>query len=132
MPEFEFDQDALDASLDLIGRTGAKQIELGWVHDNVPAEKMGWYAHAQYHGSRITAESTGPVEAVEALARKLLDGGQCAFCGLTVSLGDYPGKRCRWTRSGKQWVRGCEDTHAERNQAIVDEARRTLRGDLDA
>lgn len=126
----EFDQDALNAALDLVGRTGAKQIEIGWLHDDVPVEKMGWYAHAQYHGLRLTAESVGPVEAVETLARRLLDGGTCAYCGLTVSLGDYPGRRCRWTRQGAAWVRGCEATHPERNQKIVDEARRTLRGDL--
>lgn len=130
MPQPTFDEDAMDAGLDLIGRTGAKQIEIGWLHDDVPVEKMGWYAHAQYHGTRITAESIGPVEAIEALARRLLDGGTCAFCGQKVSLGDYPGKRCRWTRHGDRWVRGCEATHTERNQALVDEAKRTLRADL--
>lgn len=128
----QFDQDALDAGLDLIGRSGAKQIEIGWLHDGVPVAQMGWYAHAQYHGTRITAESCGPVEAVEALARRLLAGGTCTFCGLKVALSDHPGKWCRWTRQGAAWVRGCEATHAERNQAIVDEARQTLRGDLNA
>lgn len=128
----EFDQDALDASLDVIGRVGAKQFEIGYVHEGVPIEKSGWYAHVQYHGTRVTAQDhCGPVEAAEALARRLLDDGTCAYCGLKVSLGDYPGKRCRWTRDGKRWFRGCEATHSERDPRVVAAAKRALRGDLD-
>lgn len=124
-----WDQDALDAALKLVGRTGAKQLEVGFLHDDVPIEEAGWYAHAQYHGARITSENhRGLVEAVEGLARRLLEGATCTFCGLTISLGQFPGKRCRYTRHSDTWVRGCEATHSERNQALVDAGVRQARG----
>jgi len=41
------DEDALIAAADLVGRTGATGFEIGYLHDDVPAEKAGWYAHAQ-------------------------------------------------------------------------------------
>jgi hypothetical protein len=124
-----WDQDALHAGLHLIERTGAKQVEIGYLHEDVPAEQAGWYAYAQYHGARVTAQDhQGPVEAVEALARQLLDGGLCAFCGQKIALGDYPGRRCRWTRHGDEWVRGCAATHAERDPKIVEAGRRQARG----
>lgn len=108
-----FDTDALDAAINLIGRTGAQAFEIGYLHDDVPIEKAGWYAHAQYQGARVTAEQhPGPVEAAEALARRLLAGGQCAHCKGTITLAEHRGdegpKLCRWTRRGARWDRGCE------------------------
>jgi hypothetical protein len=124
-----WDQDAMDAALNLIGRTGAHGMGVGYLHDDVPADRAGWYAHAQYRGARITAQDhVGPVEAVEALARRLLDGALCTHCGQRIALADFPGKRCRWTRRGPQWVRGCEDTHTERIQRLVDAGLRQARG----
>lgn len=129
MPNPGWDQDALNAGLHLIERTGAMQTEIGYLNDDVPADQADWYAHAQYFGARITSEHhIGPVEAVEGLARRLLDGGLCAFCGQIVSLGDFPGKRCRWTRNGDQWVRGCAATHSERDSKIVAAGRLQARG----
>lgn len=125
-----WDQDALNAALHVVERTGAKQTQIGYLREGVPVEQAGWYAHAQYHGARVTAEEhPGPVEAAEALARRLLDGGLCAFCGQRISLGDYPGRRCKWTRRGDKWVRGCEATHHERIEAIVDAGARQARGE---
>ena len=46
------DQNALDASIHLVGRTGATSFEIGYLNDGVP------------------------VEAAEALARRLLDGAK--------------------------------------------------------
>jgi hypothetical protein len=124
-----WDQDAFAAACDLIERTGAKQFEVGYLHDDVPVEKAGWYAHAQYHGARITAQDhPGPVQATEALARQLLEGGVCTYCGLKIALADYPGRRCRWTRQGPKWVRGCAATHTDRDQALVDAGRKQARG----
>jgi hypothetical protein len=124
-----WDQDALDAGLDLVGRTGAKSIEIGFLHEDVPVEEAGWYAHVQYHGARVTSEDhKSPVDAVEGLARQLLESGLCAFCGERIALADFPGKRCRWTRNGKQWTRGCEATHTERIPAIVEAGRIQARG----
>lgn len=114
------DEDALFAAADLVGRTGAKSFEIGYLHDDVPAAEAGWYAHAQYKGARITEEGAGPVEAAEALARRLLAGGKCTRCGGLIALSGhgafaYPSAtltdgtswtaedakaaaQCRWTR----------------------------------
>lgn len=51
------DQDALDAAVDLIGRTGARGFEVGFLGDDAPAAKARWYAHAQYAGARVIAEN---------------------------------------------------------------------------
>src|SRR6202035_2515601 len=37
------DEDAVKACADLVGRTGAKSFECGYLRDNVPAEQAGWY-----------------------------------------------------------------------------------------
>ena len=134
------DDDAIIAAADLVGRTGARQLEIGYLHEDVPPDQAGWYAHAQYRGTRITAEDhPGPVEAVEALARRLLDGGLCTHCRGLIALSDagamvYPGAgrtdgttwtdedvagvksrpQCRYRREGKRWVRGCLDRFPER------------------
>ncbi|WP_410877384.1 hypothetical protein [Nocardia sp. A7] len=112
-PDIEMDQDAFDAAVNLIPRTGARELEIGYLHDDVPMKEAGWYAHAQYQGARIIAEDhPGPLEAVEALARRLLAGGQCTHCKRTITLSGSsqkpkPGKWCRWTRQGDRWERGC-------------------------
>ena len=109
MSATSFDDDALTAAIDLVGRTGATGFEVGYVHDNVATEDAGWYAHAQYRGARVTHEACGPVEAAEGLARRLLNGGKCTHCGRTVTLSSVSaGKRCKWTRRGDRWARGCE------------------------
>lgn len=112
-PEW-WDQDALNASLDLIERAGAHAFEVGYLREDVPTDQADWYAVAEYRGSKVMVEHrAGPVEAAEALARKLLNGGQCAHCGQVVSIsGNRPGV-CRWTRQADKWVRGCVDTHRE-------------------
>lgn len=125
------DEDALIAAADLVGRTGAKGFEIGYLHEDVPAEQAAWYAHAQYRGARITeSDHKGPIEAAEALARRLLGGGKCTKCGGLVALSDsgamiYPSatltdgtkwtaedakaaSQCRWTRIGRKWVAGCQ------------------------
>ena len=119
-PGYDLDQDAMTAAADLVGRSGAGSLELGHLDDldDVPIEEARWYAHAQYRGTRISVENhRGPVEAMEALARRLLSGGQCAYCARPVVLAGPTtriGKVCRWSRQGDAWVRGCVDTHDER------------------
>jgi hypothetical protein len=124
------DEDALFAAADLVGRTGAKEFTLGYLHDDVPAAEAGWYAYAQYKGARITEEGAGPVEAAEALARRLLAGGKCTRCGGLITLSGSgafayehahladgttwtareaaKARQCRWTRLGKRWEAGCQ------------------------
>lgn len=124
------DREAIIACADLVGRTGAKQFQIGYLHDDVPVEEAGWYAHAQLRGARITAENhRSPEEAADALSTRLLTGGQCQHCRGLVALSDdgamafdstlATGERwtieqqrqagqCRWRRLGARWVRGCE------------------------
>jgi len=110
MNEAALDQDAADAALDLIRRTGAEGMEVGFLRDDVPTDKADWYAHAQYRGARIISEHhRGPVEALEGLARRLLAGGVCTHCGKRIALRGKSRMQCRWTRHGRKWVRGCEE-----------------------
>lgn len=124
------DEDAITALADLAGRTGARQLQIGYLHDDVPVQEAGWYAHAQYKGARITVDDQpGPVEAADALARRLLDGAKCMTCGGLVTLSDEGAMAyntplvdgspwtveqaaaaglCRWRRVGPRWERGCQ------------------------
>lgn len=125
----DLDEDAVHAAADLVGRAGATRLEVGWLHDGVPVEDAAWYASAHYRGTRVIEENyPGPVEALTALARRLLTGAMCR-CGRLVSLDDagavfYPGTRyadgstrdeaqvraaglCRWTREGNRWYGAC-------------------------
>jgi hypothetical protein len=112
------DEDAVIACADLAGRTGARQLELGYLHDEAP---HSWYASASYKGARITVENqAGPVEAADAMARRLLDGARCTHCRRKVALSGggaaawvggaaehMTGLSCRWRRMGARWERGC-------------------------
>lgn len=128
----DIDQDAVVAAADLVGRAGARQFECGYLDDD-PA-KADWYATATLKGAKIIVEDhPGPVEACEALARRILEGGKCAHCGGLVALSDNgavafgeavmadgstwtaeeaaEAGQCRWMRMGDRWVRGCLATH---------------------
>lgn len=125
------DQDALEATADLVDRSGARALQIGYLHDDVPPEDAAWYASADYQGARIIEEDhRGPIEALDALARRILTGAKCAHCGGLVALSDlgaiaYPttamadgttwtaaeaarAGQCRWRRLGNRWERGCE------------------------
>lgn len=122
------DEDALFAAADLVGRTGAKEFQLGYLNDEPPHQ---WYAYASYKGARISVDDcAGPIEAAEALARKLLTGGKCTKCGGLIALSGSgavayrapvmadgstwtaeeaaAAGQCRWTRMGKRWEAGCQ------------------------
>jgi hypothetical protein len=130
VPLNEDDEDVMYAAVDLIGRTGAREMQVGYLHEDVPSSKADWWAHAQYRGARVSVEHhTGPVQALEALAERLIVGGKCAHCGKYTTLHSdggivYPdglladGTRvdveearrvgfCHWQRINRSWVRGC-------------------------
>lgn len=113
----EMDDDAFNAAVELIGRTGANAFEIGFAREDVPVEQAGWYAQAQYRGARIIVEEhRTPVEAAEALARRLLTGGRCTHCRGTITLSDRApttGPACRWTRQAARWERGCLESATE-------------------
>jgi hypothetical protein len=125
------EQEIILATVDLVRRTGARDFNLGHLHDDVPVDKAGWYAEAYYCGARLIAENMpGPIEACDMLARRLLDGGKCNGCGGLVALSPfgaiaYPGStmadgttmtggqartmpHCLWRRIGPRWKAGCE------------------------
>lgn len=107
------DSDALVAAADLVGRSGASNFQVGYLHDDDDPSFLvfgpQWYAHAQYRGRRITAEGFDrPDDAADHLAKKILAGGQCAHCALIVSLDFDAPERCHWWREADRWVRGCE------------------------
>lgn len=118
---------AVKACADLVGRTGARQFECGYLEDDVP--EPGWYAVAVYKGTKIIAEDkASPAEACDKLAARLLTGAQCQHCKKLVTL-DARGAMARdatlidgrtwtaeeqakaglrhWTRPGDKWLRGC-------------------------
>lgn len=107
------DDQAVAAAVALVGRTGAADLEIGYLDDDVPSEVARWYAKARYGGQIVTVEDqAGPLEAVEGLAFRLIDGGICTRCNRQISrtLAD---DRCVWTRDGSEWVRGCADSHPD-------------------
>lgn len=115
----EPDQEAIAAAADLVGRTGARNLTVGFLHEDVPVEEAGWWAKAQYKGAVIMVEDHKGLDlALEALAQRLLRGAQCRFCGREVTLGGSRQAsdvfRCRWRREGPEWLRGCVETHHER------------------
>jgi hypothetical protein len=123
------DEDALVAGSDLVQRAGAKQLDVGYLDEDVPVHKARWYAKAQFRGAvQIVEDQPGPVEAVEALARLLLEGGRCVACGQTISLtSGRPGPVCRWTRMGARWEAGCGGRDPGPNRAQRRRVRRRRR-----
>ncbi|GIF08692.1 hypothetical protein [Actinoplanes siamensis] len=99
--------DIVIACADLAGRAGATSFEIGYLHDDVPADEAGWYAHVQYRGARITAEDhRSPTGAALALAERLLRGATCR-CRRPVTLSDAA-EGCRWRLVGQRWEPGCD------------------------
>lgn len=106
------DTERLDAAINLIGRTGAADLEIGYLDDDVPVSQARWWAKARYGGEIVTAEDQpSPDAAAEALAKRLLTGGKCVHCMRTVSVEEGDG--CVWRREGSRWLRGCEEEHPE-------------------
>ena len=136
MGQPQLDDDAITACADLVGRTGATNFQIGYLHDDVPVEQAGWYALAQYSSARISVEDQrGPVEAADALSRRILTGAQCFHCKKLVALSDHgavafnsrlpdgsfwsvqaaaQAGQCRWRRMGPRWARGCEEADSGR------------------
>jgi len=120
------DRNQVQACADLVGRSGARQFEIGFLNDEPP---HAWYAHAMFRGARIQVENqAGPAQAAMALAQKILTGAKCR-CGRLVAL--RPGGavafrktrmadgtewsaaqaaragQCRWRLVGARWEPSC-------------------------
>lgn len=128
----DIDKDAFIAAADLVARSGGRHLQFGYLRENVPVHLAEWWAGARYRGARVGVDTyPGPVEAVEALARRLLTGAKCNLCGRLVALTDgvafaYHNAtlvdgttwnveqaarvgQCRWRREGQRWRSACED-----------------------
>lgn len=117
------------AAAEMAFRSGGQEFEIGWLHDDVPAEQRAWYAHATYQGTRLRVDGLpGPGAAAATFVSRVLDGGQCQLCGKLSTTdparalgGDKTllnGKQwtqadqvkagiCVWRRQGPHWVEGC-------------------------
>jgi len=133
-PYSDEQMERLDAATELIARTGATNLQFGFLHDDVPVCDAEWYATASYQGTRIICENKRhPIEAIEGLATRLLTGAQCQKCKRLITLnpmGAYAADSrlldgtkwsaeeqiaaglCLWVRVGRHWV-GCEDGRNE-------------------
>lgn len=138
------DTDVLLACVDLIGRAGAKNFEIGYLNDaDDPAyatHGAQWWAKAQYQGHRISVDGFAlPDTAAEALARKVLKGAKCrcgrlvrlagahaAFAHLDAEMADGTrwtadeAKRagqCEWRRIGPKWEPSCDAPPIRLNRA---------------
>lgn len=99
--------DEVMACADLVNRAGGVEFELGYLHDDVPMSEAGWYAHAKFRGTRITAEDhPSPSSAALVLAERVLSGAQCK-CGRTVALRPGSKRGCQWQLVGPRWEPGC-------------------------
>jgi len=131
VPPSASQDEAVQACADLVGRTGARSFEVGYLHDDVPAAQAGWFATAVYKGAKLTAENKASAgEACDALAARVLSGARCQHCKGLVALSDdgafayhearlatgeqwnaedaAKAPQCRWTRTGGRWERGCK------------------------
>lgn len=124
----ESDGLALRAVAVLAGRTGARQFQFNCKYPDRPFAQQSWWALAVYAGGRrLMADGhVSPQEACDALARRLLDGGQCLGCGKFSFVHCEDGYRvpdaaaaarakregvCRWRREGgARWARECGES----------------------
>lgn len=131
----KYDEDAFVAAVTLIGHTGAKEFEIGYLHPDVPIQKAAWWAKAQYQGARIMVEQhISPVDAAEALAERILTGGKCTWCEGLIALNSEDAKgQCLWRRIGRRWEPGCIHGHSTAPKAPKDRAaRRRLAREFEA
>lgn len=123
--------DPVLACADLVGRTGARQWELGYLHEDVPIEEAGWWCSAIYKGHKvIVMDQPHPVAAAMTLAARLLTGAKCR-CGRLVALSPEgavayehslmadgstwtvgqatAAGQCLWHLNGRRWEPSCPE-----------------------
>lgn len=118
------DEALLVAHAELVGRAGASDLTIGFSE----AEPATWWATATLtafveqdshevlvtDGVQLVAVEgqKGPIEALRALAVKLIESGMCAHCGSTVTtdkdIAEWNPEKCHWRIVNNAWVRGCE------------------------
>lgn len=77
-PEEAASDPRLTAAIDLIGRSGARSVELRYDEEGDP---VVWIAVAQWPHGLLCGSDFTPAGAAMALADRAFDGGLCAHCG---------------------------------------------------
>ena len=98
----DLNDDVIVACMDLVGRTGARDFQMGYLNDGPDwSESPEWYAEASFQGAKLTSGThPSPDLAAMALALRLLRGAVCR-CGQQITLSDTPSEpRCRWRLVG--------------------------------
>lgn len=104
----DLNSDVVVACVDLTARAGARDFEIGYLHDDVPPSEAGWWASAGYQGTKImTEDHSSPEAAALALAQRLLSGATCR-CGKAVHITDAR-SGCRWRLVANRWEPGCDE-----------------------
>jgi hypothetical protein len=109
------------AGLDMIRRTGARDVEIRWAggpEDEQVAGPLVWTVVVSYSDDRAEADSAvaSPVEAVLRLCERLIDGGRCVHCGrmtsfvpdLNTAVLDQFSCVTAWDPELETFRRGCE------------------------
>ncbi|HEV2071079.1 MAG TPA: hypothetical protein VGR26_14915 [Acidimicrobiales bacterium] len=114
-------QDRLVAACDMVGRSGARSLELGYhpafdEHGNeldeatTPAHRFRWWAKATYQGAVLAVDDgRGPIETVEALAARVQKDARCGRCGRLICWGGTRRRYCWWRRTDGRWEPGCDE-----------------------
>lgn len=112
--------ECVQAIADLVGRSGAREFEMGYVDAEVEGGPETWYCTAVYRGAKLFVDDQPtPAHAADGLAHVILDGGMCTHCGektstrgtplgVYIKFGRSKKARCIWYRDGNVWKRGCE------------------------
>jgi hypothetical protein len=76
----------LPAGIALLGRTGAKSVQVRYHDDEEPTL---WMAYAEWPHGRDCGAGMTPAEAVMRLCDQVMDGGTCAHCGRPSGVTDH-------------------------------------------
>jgi hypothetical protein len=108
------DKQKLVAAVDLIGRTGASEIQIRHSPEDEPP--ISWTAIARWGSQWECAAAMNPLLAVFRLCDQVIDGGECTHCekpsGFDSNMDAMPMNQfvCwyQWDPSTKSFKRGCD------------------------
>lgn len=107
----------LQADVDLIGRAGARELEVGYLDDDVPADEARWYAKAMWRGTALMYDDQpDPWTAVRLLAERVMRDAACNHCGKPISWGLATPGHCPWEVRNQRWQVGCAANRADRRR----------------
>jgi hypothetical protein len=76
----------------LLGHTGVKDIEVGWLNEEKPYE---WWAKGNWDGHRVYSEGhLGADDALDEIAKQVVHNGQCVKCERKLTFGFIEHGKC--------------------------------------